>query len=70
MFDIKSQRLLFGDKDERIVRWVVRFQTPLGLCADLYSAVQLCLSKEIDPDMAIAPVAVAESDTYTEVWLR
>lgn len=59
-----------GHVDEKIRRWTVRFMTPFGLCETLSEAVDVVCKANVDPRMSIFPVAVAESDSLTEVWNR
>lgn len=70
MICVLSNRVIFGEKDESIKRWETWFSTPLGLCKSLHEATELMKKHEIDPRMAIAPVAVAITDTHHEVWIR
>lgn len=70
MIDVESKQILFGDKEERILKWEVVFQTPLGVCATLHDAVEACRKHDINPHMAIVPLPVAISQTQREVWMR
>jgi hypothetical protein len=70
MIDLREDHLRFGDKDERIIKWEVWFQTPVGLTQNLPEAREICQKLDLIPEMAIVPVPVAISQTYHEVWAR
>lgn len=70
MIDVLTNRLVCGDIDERILRWMVWFQTPFGLCKSLDEAVELMKSNDLDPRMTITAVSVAITDSTHEIWPR
>ena len=70
MICVKTNKILRGEIEERIVRWAVWFRTPFGLCKSLAEANKVLTEHEIDPSFAIVPVAVAEGSTTHEAWDR
>lgn len=70
MIDVIGQRIVQGDIDERIIKWVVWFRTPYGLSRSLPDAVALCKDGSLDPTMAITAIPVAISDSTYEEWHR
>ncbi len=67
MLSYEFGKIIFGDKTETIKQFNVHFQTPFGLCASLEQAVLACKSRDIDPELNIRPVVVAEGETRYEV---
>lgn len=67
MISFEYGTLIFGDKTEQIKNFKVHFQTPFGLCESMEQAVGACKSRDMDPELNIRPVVVAEGETRYEV---
>lgn len=70
MIDIINGRLIYGNTDEKIIRWEVRWKTPLGMFRTTDEAVEAMKKFDIDPIVCITPICVAVSDSLTEPWIR
>ena len=71
MIHFEDRMVDFGHtRPKPIVAWAVWFETPFGLCSTLDLAVERCKSCDIDPELCIIPVAVAQTQDSYEVCRR
>ena len=65
MINLESKTIKHGESEQPIKKWVVMFQTPLGLCDSLEEAQTVCLANDWLPNLCIIPTPVAVGvDTY------
>lgn len=65
MINLETNTIKHGTDEQPISKWVVMFQTPLGLCDTLEEAQTVCLANDWLPNLLIIPISVAVGvDTY------
>lgn len=70
MVSLKENLIIQGSKEEVIIEWQTWFMGPLGVTPNRKQAIESCERLDMDPDLCVAPIAVAVGTTLHEVYLR